>query len=437
MELTLEQVEEMAPDASSVAAGKKLMALKNWPELGRSENALWGKCQGSKVYQVRVDRSNLGYHCNCPSRKFPCKHVLGLLMLTAASPDAVSAADNPDWVDEWLAKRRDRDEKKTAAKSDAPRKPLDERAQKRRAEKRESRVRDGLERLDLWLKDIIRSGLAGVEAKSPSFWDEQAKRLVDAQAPGLASRISRLAAIPGSSRDWPGRLLSELGRTKLLLQAWRRIDHLDADLQCDVRQLIGWNVAQDEIENDGKKVTDTWIVFGQWVDDDDDCIRAQRSWVVGRETGRTALLLQFAARGQPFGEPIVAGSEQKAMLAFYPGASKQRAKVLNREGNVAAVESRIPGHASIDQFLASVGDSLARQPWLSAFGCVLHDVTLVPDEETWHVRDDAGSALPLGGRDHWKLLAVTGGHPVDLTGEWDGDRLRPLGLFFDNHFRVA
>ena len=87
MDLTLEQVTEMAPDSSSAAAGKKLMALKNWPDVGRDDASLWGKCQGSKVYQIMVDLSNLGYKCNCPSRKFPCKHVLGLLMLTAASPE--------------------------------------------------------------------------------------------------------------------------------------------------------------------------------------------------------------------------------------------------------------------------------------------------------------------------------------------------------------
>ena len=115
MDLTLEQVTEMAPDSSSAAAGKKLMALKNWPDVGRDDASLWGKCQGSKVYQIMVDLSNLGYKCNCPSRKFPCKHVLGLLMLTATSPDAVAETTRPDWVDDWLSKRQARAEKKTEA----------------------------------------------------------------------------------------------------------------------------------------------------------------------------------------------------------------------------------------------------------------------------------------------------------------------------------
>ena len=84
MNLTLEQVEQMAPDAAAAAAGKKLVAAKSWSELGCSPAALWGKCQGSAVYQVKVDLANLGYNCSCPSRKFPCKHVLGLLKIGRA-----------------------------------------------------------------------------------------------------------------------------------------------------------------------------------------------------------------------------------------------------------------------------------------------------------------------------------------------------------------
>lgn len=428
MDLTLEQVTEMAPDSSSAAAGKKLMALKNWPDVGRDEASLWGKCQGSKVYQIMVDLSNLGYKCNCPSRKFPCKHVLGLLMLTASSPDAVEEATRPDWVDDWLSKRQARAEKKTEV-ADAPKKPVDEKARQRRAAKREKLVKDGLERLDLWMKDLVRTGLAGVEAKPYSFWDEQAKRLVDAQAGGLASRVSRWAQIPGSKRDWPRRLLAEFGRVKLLLKAFERIDQLPPELQSDVRQILGWNIGKEELQADGEKVEDSWIVIGQWIDDDDR-IRSQRSWVLGRKTGRMALVLQFAVGGQPFGESIVPGSEQTGTLVFYPGASKQRAKFDSRAGELLSIQARLPGCETIDEFLDTVSNNLAEQPWLNAVGCVLHDVTLIPGSE-WTLRDQSGAGLPIRGHDHWKALAVSGGHPVDIAGEWDGHQLRLLSIYED------
>ena len=99
--------------------------------------------------------------------------------------------------------------------------------------------------------------------------------------------------------------------------------------------------------------------------------------------------------------------------------------------------SRIPGHATIDDFLTAVSEIVARQPWLRTFGAVLHDVTLVPGEEAWLVCDRERNAIPLARCDHWRLLAITAGLPFDLTGEWDGYGLRPLGLCTNGSFRVV
>lgn len=427
MNLTPEQVAEMAPDPAAAVAGKKLVAVKHWPELGRSSVALWGKCQGSAVYQVKVDLANLGYNCSCPSRKFPCKHVLGLLMLAAQSPEALAEQANPAWVDDWLVKRRSREETQ-AAKTDQPAAQADAKAQQKRAQQRGANIRDGLSRLDLWLKDLVRAGLAGVETKPESFWEEQSKRLVDAQAPGLASRVARLSSIARSSPDWVGRLFAELGRIKLLLHAHDRLDALEAPLASDIRQIIGWNVSQTELDQTGERLDDTWVVAGQWVDDDDR-VRSQRSWVVGRQTGRTGLILQFSPGGQPFAESIVAGSEQMGTLVFYPGSARLRAKFVHREGAVATLASRPPGCDTIEDFLAGVSAALSRQPWQNAFGGVLRDVTFVRRSDAWLVRDGSGEALPLAGANHWKGMAISGGHPCDLAVEWDGHRLRHLGLF--------
>ncbi len=426
MNLTLEQIVEMAPDAAAADAGKKLAAAKHWPDLGRSPAAVWGKCQGSALYQVKVDLVNIAFNCTCPSRKLPCKHVLGLLMLAAQSPENVALGQAPAWVDEWLEKRRARQEKPVAAGGDETKAPVDEKGRQRRTEQRSQKVHDGLQRLDLWLSDLVRAGLAEVTTKPASYWEEQAKRLVDAQAPGLAGRVGRLASLPRASPDWVQRLLGELGRIKLLLHAFDRIDELDPALASEVRQIVGWNVSQEELERDGERVDDTWAVGGQWVDKDERIV-TRRSWVVGRRTGRVGLILQFSAGGQPFAESIVAGTEQAGTLVFYPGASGQRAKFLSRQGTPGSLEGRLPGHDLADDFLTSVSESLARQPWLSAFGAVLRDVTIVRSGEAWFVRDQQTKALPVFGKDHWKAMAITGGHPSDLVGEWDGFGLRLLG----------
>jgi hypothetical protein len=32
------------------------------------------------------------------------------------------------------------------------------------------------------------------------------------------------------------------------------------------------------------------------------------------------------------------------------------------------------------------------------------------------------------------LAAISGGHPCDVFGEWDGERLRPLGVWIDGRY---
>lgn len=435
MHLTMEQVAEMAPDANSAAAGKKLMTPRHWQAVGQNEDALWGLCQGSAVYQVKVDWSNLGYHCSCPSRKFPCKHVLGLLMLCAGSPEAAPRAAPPEWAEQWLARRRVREQKKAEPRAEED-KPVDEKGRQRRAQQRQDRVGQGLERLTVWLGDLVRNGLAGLESQSSSFWEEPAKRLVDAQAAGLAARVSNLATFVGGSRDWPARLLAELGRIKLLVHAYERIDQLPPGLAQDVRQMIGWNTSQAELEEAGESVSDTWVVIGQYVDEQQR-LRTQRTWIVGRDTARTALVLQFSAGGQPFAESIVPGCQQEGTLLFYPGAVRLRAKFVQREATARAIDRRLPATATIDEFLDVFSEQVARQPWSTMLGHVLHDVTITLHNDAWYVRDQSGRALPLAGREHWRILALSGGHPVDLAGEWDGYRWRPLALFVDGTYRVA
>lgn len=434
MPITTEQVTQLAPDSSSAAAGQKLKALKNWVDLGSSPEALWGKCQGSALYQVKVDLANLGSSCSCPSRKFPCKHVLGLMFLCADTPAALPPAEPPEWVVEWLQKRHEREQKK-AAKAEASPKPVDEEAQQKRADQRAARVTEGLDRLDLWLQDLVRNGLAGLESRPPSFWEEQARRLVDAQAPGLAARVSALGELPGSAPDWPQCLLAELGRIQLLLKAWQRHAQLDSNLQAEVRQLLGWNVSQEELAQRTDGIADRWCVVGQTLADDRQ-LRVQRSWLLGRTTHRWALIVQFAAGAQPFAEVLPVGIERAGTIVYYPGVAQQRARLVPTDGGMTDITDPLPGTGLIDEFLGQYAGQLSRHPWTRSVCGLFSGVTIVPRANGWVLRDQAGQALPLAQRNHWKLLALTGGAGCDLAGEWDGRCLQPLGVSLEGRFRA-
>jgi len=94
----------------------------------------------------------------------------------------------------------------------------------------------------------------------------------------------------------------------------------------------------------------------------------------------------------------------------------------------------------MEVFLDHVSRGTALQPWLERLPATLGGVVPLLDGEAhggrWLVRDRAGEALPLAGGEHWTLLALSGGQPVDLAAEWDGEGLVPLGLAAGGAYRI-
>ena len=443
MELTAEQVLTLAPDAGVAASGKKLASTQGWHELGQDSEAIWGEFQGSTRYQVRAARNDLTVRCSCPSRKFPCKHGVGLLLLAATNPAALPTAAAPEWVNSWLTRRaasaEQREAKAEAQQSSAAidtATPLQEARPRKTADRRLARVHAGLDALDLWLDDLIRNGLAQVATQPISFWENQAARLTDAQAPGLAARLRRMAALPNASANWPVLLLAELGRVALLTHSFRRLDELDPALREDLRGAIGWTLTQQEVLSRGEKVEDRWQILGQRVGSEDH-LRTQRTWLLGTTTGRYGMILQFAHGSRSFESHFVPGTTINATLAFWPSAWPLRATIAEQTGEPTRIRAAIAGHHSLAALLADIADATARQPWLDRFPAVLKEVRITPgDDGPWLVRDEQGATLPLAGDAHWYALAVSGGAPGDLIGEWDGVALSPLAMLVAGTYYV-
>src|SRR5690242_2157132 len=104
----------MAPDTQVQSAGKKLGNPKHWRDLGQDAEAIWGECQGSSLYRVCIILSTLTVKCNCPSRKQPCKHGLGLLLIAATMPDSLVQGTAPDWLQERLTANKEAAQRKEA-----------------------------------------------------------------------------------------------------------------------------------------------------------------------------------------------------------------------------------------------------------------------------------------------------------------------------------
>jgi hypothetical protein len=429
-----EQVLALAPDASSQKSARGLATPRPWQESGfcAEPPSLWGLCAGSgkTPYQTCVDLTEPAYRCSCPSRKFPCKHALALLLLWSAG-SVPTAAEPPDWVKEWQDSRSERKAKASAraeavaearANGEAPT-AKDPAAAARTAQRRAGRVDAGLSELDRWLTDQIRQGLAGAARAGYAHWDQMAARLVDAQAPGVAGAVRRLASYAGA----PDRLLTELALLRLLISGYARRDDLPDDVLATVRSRIGFPITTEDVLA-GEPVRDEWTVLGQR-DEVEERLTVRRVWARGTSTGRCALVLSFAAPGQALSADLVVGTTVDADLCFYPGRTPLRAVVANRHAPPTPTDVGPPGEPTIRQALTGLAGALAGEPWLERWPMVLTGVTPATDRGgRWHLRDADGDALALdpAAGVPWRLIAAIGGAPATVAAEWSPAGLLPL-----------
>jgi len=432
--LTSDHILSLAPDAASAKAGSQLATPAKWSQLGRDERALWGECQGSgKVpYRTQIDATEPAFKCSCPSRKFPCKHGLGLYLLLSSHPQLFAAGAAPQWVSDWLDSRQQRQEKKAEkASAQAPADPEAAAAQARkREEKRDQNVSRGMTDLQTWLRDLAREGLAGVRERGPAFWNNMAARLVDAQAGGLAARLRRAGAMCFQTTlpDWERRVANELASLYLLTTAWQRIDALPELLQRDLRNLVGFSVTKEEVLAEAP-LSDRWLVLAQQTDEEER-VRSRTTWLYGLASQRWALLLQFAAGAQGFEHTLPSGTQFDGELCFYPSALPLRALVRQQSATVPLTAS-VPAQAGFDALPDAYASALASQPFLGSWPALLDDV--VPDVAAGVLRGAAGAMLPLDAafRHGMHLAALSGGHPIRLMGEWNGHAFLPLSAWHE------
>lgn len=422
---SMEQVTGLAPDNSSLTAARKLATPAPWSETGSTDLLVWGNCQGSgkKPYQVSVDLTGPAFRCSCPSRKFPCKHALALLMLWAAGDGSVGAADEAaGFAGEWAAGRAQR-----AARAAGPRDtPADPEARAKRLEQRIALMDAGIEQFAAWLRDLVRGGLAAAHERRYAWWDGTAARLVDAQCPRLAESIREMASAVHRGDDWADVLLAGVGRWWLIVHTWRRRDALSPDELADLRAALGWSYAAADLPEDDR-VTGTWLVLGAHRSDDGR-LRQQRTWLRETTTGEVLQVLDFAAGQSVLAAPQLTGSVVTATLARYPGSAPRRARFLQTSDAPVQLATALPPGSTLAAAVADGAAAAAVNPFVDLHPVLLSAAVLAADPARC-VIDAGGHRLPLTeDAEVWPALAATGGHPVQVFGELDTGSFRPLAV---------
>lgn len=443
MTLPRDSILALAPDASSAKAAQSLLNPSLWSNLGANPTAVWGECQGSgsKPYQTQVDLGGPSFKCSCPSRKFPCKHGLALLLLQVDKPAAFGKSDPPAWVSEWLDAREAKERKRTeTAKAKTPSEPVSaedaDKAAARNAKRQGQRwasIEQGAADLHRFIGDVLRRGLGALSPSRTDDWSTMAARLVDAQAPGLGQRVRQAAEVIGGREDWPERLLHRIGLLTLAVRAIRRRNALDDATQADLRAVVGWPLDKADVVAHNAIVEDDWLVLGSAVEERDNKLFERRVWLAGLRSGRHAFVLDHAFGGTGFEHTWVVGRVAAAPLAFWPSAAPLRALALSPP---AHRDEAAPGPAG--DAWKRVAHHYAACPWTPLQPLVLHANALERGESglrAWTGDRCIDINCPLD--DQWTLLAVSGGAPVTLAGEWNGEVLQPLAAWQPPAPRVA
>ena len=448
---TPQQVLLLAPDQAAASAALVVAVPASWSATGCDEGAVWGQfiATTAEPYNVAIDLSaeqnSPAYRCSCPSRKIPCKHALGLLLLHAN--ELVLAARRLPFAAEWLRRRGaggndpgigSHDGEITAAvgavtvgagsKATAPTASLSDPARQKRQFQRAERMRSGLIELDRWLADRIRSGLAAPELADIATWERAAQRLVDAQCGGLANRVKRVATKIGQSSRWHQDLLEEIALLHALAVGALRTSLLPIELADGVHAATGLTVAQADVLG-GVPSSGTWLIVGE-SRTREDRITVQRTWICSSETPTTwAMVLAFGAFGNEVTTEYPVGSSFTGDIHWYPGGITLRA-LVGHQSAAAAPSSICPPATSLAQAVAAAGWAVAHEPWLERYPmCVLATPTAVGGGR-WVVADSSACLrLDPNFQRTAELVCIAGGLPIQVMGEHSAEGFLPLTVW--------
>lgn len=408
--LRQEAIEAAAPDQTSLSAAVKLLKPALWSGFGGSADGklIWGDCQGSGAnpYRLAVDLDTLGSKCTCPSRKFPCKHALALMLMQSRG-QAFPLADVPPWVVEWMGRRKGgaaataptHNTPSLAAvveQADAAPDPKAEARREAQRVKREAEtgaaIRAGLADLESWISDQLRSGLAGLLANLPARCRQVAARMVDARMGALAARLdelpARIQALPPARRV--DALVAELSNLVLMSRAWGDGSAPDPGL----RRQIATTEARDVLLADpsAPRVTALWSVSATREVTRRDGLVAQSTWLANQGEGPVFALLQdfFPASAGRRSAAFVEGEVFGAELVFFPSAYPLRAQIVQRCDAGASAPPPAP-QDPLEAFALALG----REPWIAEVPLLLPESRLAQAEDGAIWWQGRARALPV------------------------------------------
>ena len=375
---------------------------------------LLAQCQGSgkNPYEVSCDLADPSTpvgRCNCPSRKFPCKHSVGLMLAYVATPETFGKREPPE---ELLAKRQkqeQRKEKKAEARTE-PRK-----VNQAALTKKIAAQHDGLDLLEKIVLDLVAGG-QWFEAARLERLGRQAKQMSDAYLPGALVMLRRLILLGGQqaiseeermavAADLIGRLWATVQKGRCYLEG-KLADESQADADAVLEEVLGhaWQLTELREKGYVRQNMELLELAHERADDEARQERVETSYLLdlhplspaGRGENTTSLSPAAGERGRGKGgiyraityrplnrlkyvpeQPSYTEPLLVSEAALYPGFPNQRR--IRWEKGAEKTEPLLPAHLKTAYSLAAP----AFEPVLATFRQQLKHPLAPPLADAW------------------------------------------------------
>lgn len=311
----------------------------------------------------------------------------------------------------------------------------------KRQQARWSKMLAGMDELSLWLHDLLRVGLISLPDRSRRYWEDMDKRLIDAQAPGLAALVRNLRDLPYKEGiEWQQQAVDIIGKMWMIIRGFSKMYALPEAQQADLRALAGWGVGPKEVLNDPNalSIQDNWLVAGRTTELIDD-IMTQRNWLFGLHTGHFALILQFAFKNIPIESTFTPGNAYAMDLAFFPSTTPLRA-VVREQGKVVSCEHSLSPFLNWAAVEADRAAQLAINPLLDFFPVFVAQITPFFNNGRACLFDIDQRVIPLETQadplPFLRLMAISGGQPLDLLLLLTTKGISVLGCLQDSKYML-
>jgi len=94
------------------------------------------------------------------------------------------------------------------------------------------------------------------------------------------------------------------------------------------------------------------------------------------------------------------------------------------------------GYYDLSQFAEAYAEAIGANPWLARFPAFLMQVIPISEDGKLVLLDSNQETITASLKEDfgWKLLAISGGHPISVFGEWNGTELSIMSAMVEDRF---